>query len=278
MTEQCIEFGRFRLLRRQRLLFEDAKPVKLGAKALEILLCLVDRAGELVSTRDLLAHVWQEPFVEESTLRVQIAALRKALHDGRGNNRLVLNVPGRGYRFVAPVTLERPIRRDRQPESNLPLLTTHLFGRTELIEELATELSSRRLLTIVGAGGIGKTCLALAVAHAVMDQYRNGVCFVDLTSLTDPTHVSGALASALGLPLSPDPIPALLDFLRDKNMLILLDNCEHVVKSAASLAETLLKGAREVHVLASSREPLRINGEWLEVCRAWRPQLRWSQG
>jgi predicted ATPase len=118
------------------------------------------------------------------------------------------------------------------------------------------------LLTLVGPGGIGKTSLAIAAAHLLEPAYADGACFVDLALLTDPRLVASTLASALGLSvLAESAVPAILNFLRNRRMLLLLDNCEHVVEAAAELAERLVSCTGGIDVLATSRAPLRAQGE-----------------
>jgi predicted ATPase/DNA-binding winged helix-turn-helix (wHTH) protein len=269
MRGRVLTFGPFRLLSVQRLLMEDGKPIRLGSRALDILFALVEGAGELVGRDELIARVWPGTVVEEGTLRVHINALRKALGDRQSGVRYVENVTGRGYRFVAPVArheADEPLRAIPATDCrrNMPAPLTRMIGRSEIVSSLATRLPRQRFMTIVGPGGIGKTTVALAVAGELSGSYADGACFVDLASLADPLLVSSTLATLLGLAiLSEDPVPTLIAFLKDKQMLIVLDNCEHVVEVAAVFAEKLLRGAPGVHVLATSREPLGSEGEWV---------------
>jgi predicted ATPase/DNA-binding winged helix-turn-helix (wHTH) protein len=263
-------FGPFRLAPAQRVLLQDGKPLRLGSRALDILITLVERAGEIVGNDDLVARVWPNLHVEEANLRVHVAALRKALSDTRAGSRFIANVPGRGYSFVAPVSRERTRLAPSgaggaPPRHNLPVLLNRVIGRTEIVTALAAQLQARRFLSIVGPGGIGKTTVAVAIAETLAGAYEDGVWFVGLSSLSDPRLVPGAVMSALGhAVLGSDAMMSLLANLRDKRALILLDNCEHVVEAAAALAVALLKAAPGVHVLATSREPLRADGEWIQ--------------
>jgi predicted ATPase/DNA-binding winged helix-turn-helix (wHTH) protein len=268
LSEQVLAFGPFRLLPLQRALLEASEPLRLGSRALEILIALVERPGELITKEELIARVWPDTFVEDANLRVHVAALRKALGDGQSGNRYVVNVAGRGYRFVAPVWQDEAA--DARPSAvehahNLPTPLTRTIGRADIIGALTARLPERRFVTVVGPGGIGKTTVALAVARNLVSAYAHGVRFVDLASLKDPTLLPGVLASALGLAIrSDEPVRALIAFLRDKQMLIILDSCEHVVEAAAALAEQVFKSVPGTHILATSREPLRAGGEWVQ--------------
>jgi predicted ATPase len=201
-------------------------------------------------------------------LRVHVAALRKALGDGRAGKLYIANIPGRGYSFVAPVTREQQQPATAPPDravvgGNLPTLLTRIVGRDDIIAALAAELAQRRFLTIVGPGGIGKTTVAVAVAEEVSASYEDGVWFVGLASLPDPDLVTSALGTVLGISLAGvNPISGLAGWLRDKHALIVLDSCEHVI-GAAALAEEILRAAPRISILATSREPLRAEGEWL---------------
>jgi predicted ATPase/DNA-binding winged helix-turn-helix (wHTH) protein len=267
-SESSFSFGRFRLLPGQQTLLEDEKPVRLGSRALDILTLLVEHAGELVSKDELTARAWPGTFVEESSLRVHIAGLRRALGDGHAGNRYVANIPGRGYRFVAPVAASEqtgpaaPKPPIAAPAHNLPASLIRMIGRDAVTSTLSAELPRRRFITIVGPGGIGKTTVALAVANGLAAAYRDRVRYVDLASLTDSLVVPRVLASVSGLAThSETPTPELIAFLGNKNMLVVLDSCEHVVESAAALAVDLLKSAPGLNVLATSREPLCAEGE-----------------
>ena len=151
-----------------------------------------------------------------------------------------------------------------------------LFGRSDVIETLTQRLAEDRFVTVVGPGGIGKTAVALAVADRLRPGLRDGVCFVDLAPLADDRLVSTALASALGVGVvSDDPLPGLVALLRDRDMLIVLDNCEHVIDSAALLVETIARGAgARLRILATSREALGVQGERVFAWRRWRCRSR----
>jgi predicted ATPase/DNA-binding winged helix-turn-helix (wHTH) protein len=267
---QALAFGPFRLLPVQGVLLEADKPVRLGSRALDILSALVEHAGQLVSKDELIARAWPETVVEEANLRVHIASLRKVLGDGRSGARYIVNVSGRGYRFVAPVAQSRDTEAPAAWSPavadgyNLPAPLTRMIGRAESVSAIATQLTRRRFVTIVGPGGIGKTTVALAVAEKLHATYEQGAAFVDLASVTDLRLVAGALASVLGLSInSENPTAGAVGFLREKRMLVVIDTCEHVISAVAALAEAVLKGAPGVHMLATSREPLRAEGEWV---------------
>ncbi len=268
--DETFVFGPFRLIPAQRiLLLDEGEPLHLSSRALDILIALVERAGETIRNDQLIARTWPETVVAENALRVHVAALRKALGDGRAGKRYIVNNPGRGYTFVAPVTREMrhpaPAATDGTSASgNLPVSLTRIVGREEIIAALATQLVQRRLLTIVGPGGIGKTTVAVAVADAVSPAHPDGVWFVALAPLPNPDLVPSAVSTMLGIsPSGANPVSGLAAWLRDKRALIVLDSCEHVTGGVAPLAEAVLKAAPQVRILATSREPLRAEGEWL---------------
>jgi DNA-binding winged helix-turn-helix (wHTH) protein len=268
MDASAISFGPFRLVAAQRLLLEGDKPVRLGSRAFDILTALVEHAGEVVGKEELIARAWPRTFVEEANLKIQVSALRRALGDGQGGHRYVVTVPGRGYNFVSPVSHQEPAQVPLPPTvtaagvHNLPLAVTRMIGRDEAVAALVSRLSRQRLVTIVGPGGIGKTTVALAVAERMIASYEHGVWLVDLAPLGDPRLVPSAVATVLGLEMrTEDPFPGLVAGLRDKRMLLLLDNCEHVIDAAASLVAAVLSGAPGVNILATSREPLGVAGE-----------------
>ncbi len=267
-ARRAILFGPFRLLPAQRLLLRAGEPVRLGSRALDALIALLDRPGELVTKDKLISRVWPDTHVDEGNLKVQVAALRRMLGGGKGGARYLATAPGRGYRFVAPVTFPEdlhpsaPATATTKCPHNLPNRLTRSVGRADIINELAERLSQQRLLTIAGPGGIGKTTLALDVAKRLIDTYEHGVWLIDLAQLSDPHLVPRAMTAALGIATrSEEPLVELVAFIRDKRMLLVLDNCEHVIASAGELGSAVLRGAPNVQLLATSREPLRAEGE-----------------
>ena len=262
-------FGPFRLLPLERLLFDGERALRLGSRAMDLLLALLERAGEIVDKNELLAIVWPNAVVDDATLRVHLAALRKVLGDGRDGQRYITTIPGRGYGFLAPLSYTGQAAAagppGPEPQHNLPVLLTRMIGRAETVQAMANQLLQLRLLCVVGPGGIGKTTVAVALATRVLRRYADGVCFVDLAPLGEGHLVPLALATALGVAVpAGDSMPGLLAYLRQRHMLIVLDNCEHVIGAAAALADALLRGAPLVHLLATSREPLRITSEHLQ--------------
>ena len=266
-------FGPFRLVAAERLLEKADEPLPVGGRALDILIALVERAGEVVSRNELISRVWPDVIVEEANLRVHVAGLRKALGDGHDGARYVANVPGRGYCFVAPVTRSasrrsvppvQPVRTERLHK--LPARLTRMVGRDDTVRALSAQLMTRRFVSIVGPGGMGKTTVAVSIAHALIDDFEGAVFFVDLGALTDPGLLPTAVASALGFMMqAQDPFRNLLAFLGEKRALIVLDSCEHVIDAAAALAEPVVSAAPQTHILATSREALRVEGEHVHL-------------
>ena len=264
-ADQEVTFGTYRLLRSQQLLLEGERAVPVGSRALALLVALVEKAGEVVSKEELIAKVWPGTIVDEGNLRVHMAALRRALGEGQGGNRYVTTIPGRGYSFVAPVVFRDPkVQQAQRPSANrdLPPAVAGMVGRAEVVATLATQIPQRRFVTLVGPGGIGKTTVAIAVAHKLSEHYSDGIAFVDLVPLSDPMLLVSKLASVLDLFIhSGEPLSGLVAYLRTKELLLVLDNCEHVIESAASLADEIYKNCAGVNLLATSREPLRATGE-----------------
>ena len=242
--------------------------MELGARALDILIALVSRHNQAIDKRDLIARVWPDVTVSEGSLRFHIASLRKALGDGEGGARYITTLAGRGYCFVAPISrssdpgdAHTPITADFR-RANVPGPLIRMVGRTDGVRTLSTQLIAVRFVTIVGAGGVGKTTVAVAVAHYLIEAFAGVVLFVDLAALRDPSLAAASLAAMLGLSVqSDDPIPSLIAFLRDKRILLILDNCEHIIEAAAPLAARIFVAAPQVHILATSREALRVEGE-----------------
>jgi len=268
-----LSFGPFSLFPAERLLKKADKAIALGGRALDILIALVERAGEVVTNKELISAVWPDVVVEKGNLRFQMATLRKALGDGRDGARYVSNVAGRGYCFVAPVTRSTaartvPVTNPATAErvQRLPPRPARMVGRDDTVRELARQLQVWRFVCIVGPGGIGKTTVAISVAHTLIDGFHDAVFFIDLGALTDPQLVPTAVASALGLTVqTQDPLVGLLAFIGDRKILFVLDNCEHVISVAAALAERVVSEAPQAHILATSREALRVEGEHVHV-------------
>ncbi|MDA9520401.1 transcriptional regulator [Bradyrhizobium sp. CCBAU 11434] len=264
--DSAISFGAFRLFPRSRLLEKDGVPLHLGGRALDILIFLAERAGEVVDKRELVKRVWADVNVDEGSLRFHITSLRKALGDAGEGSRYVVNVPGRGYCFTAPLLRAAPaeIRTGAVVSAlrSLPAPLAKMIGRDDAVEKIGAELSLHRFVTIVGPGGIGKTSVALAVAHGQYAAFDGQVCFVDFGALTDPQLVPGTIAAALGLTVSSDdPLPGLLQSLRSRPMLLVFDSCEHIIDELAPLAERIVREAPELHILTTSRESFRTEGE-----------------
>jgi predicted ATPase/DNA-binding winged helix-turn-helix (wHTH) protein len=262
-------FGPFRLLPEERALLEDGKAVRLGGRALDILTALVVRSGTLISKEDLISYAWPRARVEEANLRVHIGALRNALGENRAGVRYIATVAGRGYCFVAPVHREDSSAVAALPpgmsSATLPVPITRMIGRDDAVVSLLSQMRTRRLVTIVGPGGMGKTRTALAVAGRFSASLEHQAQFVDFSRLSDPLLLPSSLASVLGVPSpSEDPFRGVIEYLRDKQMLIVLDSCEHVIDAAAILVEAVLKAGPGIQVLATSREPLRAEGEYVK--------------
>ncbi len=243
--------------------------MKIGSRALDILIVLLDKAGGNISNRDLMARVWRDVVVEESSLRVNIAGLRRALSDGNDGVRYIANIPGQGYCFIAPVTRARIDACPGSSDSHaagmvypLPNQLERMVGRDEAVSMLKMRVMSHRFVCIVGPGGMGKTTAAIAIAHALLADFDGAVCFFDLGALTSSALLAGTMAAMLGLAMvASDPMRGLLAWLQDKKILLVLDNCEHLIEAVAMLAERLFCQAPQVFILATSREPLRVGGE-----------------
>lgn len=271
--ERTLSFGAFSLVPARRLLLENGRPVRLGTRALDLLIALVERHGQTLSKAELVDIVWPDTFVEEANLRVHIGALRRVLADGQAGNRFIINMVGRGYSFVAPVEVEEIETREAAPVTvahveakplTSPARISRLVGRDESIGLVSSHLGSRRFVTIVGPGGIGKTATALAVAQALAGRYAQGVHFIDLSALTRPELVASTVAATLGRAgMAGEPLRNLAAHLAPQSMLLILDSCEHVVEAAAQLTESLLRAAPHLHIMATSRESLRAEGEWV---------------
>ena len=258
-------FGPFELSIAERSLKKAGEVVPIGGRAFDILATLIERGGEVVSKAELIAKVWPDVTLEEGSLRVHLSALRKALRDGQFGTKYIVNVQGRGYRLVVPIKRQPDDHeRDDMPSgvSNLPPPLSRMIGREDVVRDIRTMLKSQQLTTILGAGGIGKTTVALAVGHAALADFAGQVFFVDVSTVNDKEQVIGAVATAIGLdPQFVDPEEALLRSLSHRKALLILDGCEHLTKVTAEIADCILRGAPGIKMLAASREALQLASE-----------------
>src|ERR1700691_810728 len=249
--------------------------VPIGNRAFEIIEVLVQSAGELVTKNDLTARVWPGVIVEDNTLHYHISALRYALGPDRG---MLKTASGRGYRLIGSWTLQQesatsadsidlePVRSPGEPfQTNLPAAASDLIGRTIAVQHLLGLLSAYRMVTLTGPGGIGKTRLALEVARGLFPSFHGDVRLVELVSLSDPALVPTAVAGVLGLKLGGKEISAesVARAIGAQRLLLVLDNCEHLIDAAARLAETIVRRCPRTTILATSREILKIEGEYV---------------
>ncbi len=266
------ECGRWELDLARHELRACGVPVSLGSRALQILAVLVESAGKLVAKDELMARVWPGVIVEENTLEVHISAIRKALGPDRGTLKTTF---GRGYRLLEAWTIRNLSMRadsgaldsERTPVrpfmTNVPSATSEVIGRTVAARQLQDLLCAHRAVTLTGPGGNGKTTLALEVARSLLPSLNGDCWLVDVGSLSDPALVPLMVASVLGLDLRGEEISpeSVARAIGGERLLLVLDNCEHVIDAAAKLAETVIRLCPATSILATSREALRIEGE-----------------
>jgi DNA-binding winged helix-turn-helix (wHTH) protein len=260
------EIGPFQLDPDAGVLSRDGTPTALGARAVAVLKTLVEHANEFVPKGRILDAAWPNVVVEEANLAVQIGAIRRILSEA-GGERWIETLTGRGYRFVGPVAKFASDRSQdaggRARRSTLPEALTSFIGRERELAEIKRLLPGKRLLTLVGAGGIGKTRLALQFAAEVVDAYRDGVWLVELAPVAEPALVPQTVTMVLGLKEQPGKslTQTLTEYLASKHVLLLMDNAEHLLAACAQLADTMLRQCPHVVLLATSREGLGIAGE-----------------
>lgn len=268
ISEGAYFFGGYRFFPRRQLLLRGEVPVRVGARALDLLQLLLERQGELVSKADLLKFAWPDTFVHESNLKVNIAALRRSLPQEQAELPYIVTVPGRGYRFAAPAHFDTADATSAIPPKGSngfgrsPQAPHILIGREDDVAELAQRLGDTGFVTIVGPAGVGKTTVALATAGLLATRYSDGTCFVDLAAINDPQLVCAAIASSLGSGAGlVDLLVGIVEALRSRDTILILDNCEHVLTTAALVAEHIHLALPHIGIIATSREPLRARDE-----------------
>ena len=268
LSDEVYAFGSFELDVVRRQLSNGTTVIPVKPRAFEILTLLIQRAGTVVEKRELMNAVWPGLSVDDANLRVHIAALRRLLQKHPDEQPYIVNEAGRGYRFVVPVRRHggnppadsNP--QGQEKKSRLPVRLTRVIGRCDLVERLTADLAYNRCLSIVGPGGIGKTTVALSLANQICSNYADGVTFVDLAPLRQADLLPNTVALAIGIPVrSEDETESLLAFLGDQRSLLILDNCEHVIDVVAPLIERICRAAPCLHIVATSREDLAIEGE-----------------
>jgi predicted ATPase/DNA-binding winged helix-turn-helix (wHTH) protein len=270
----AIEFGRFSILPHRRELRAEGRPVVLGGRAFDVLMALIEAPGAVVSKDALMARVWRNRIVEEGNLQCQISILRKAFAPNRD---LIRTIARRGYQFTGAirsiattdslpvVSTAVPIQASVRASTNLPESVSELIGRDAALDEIRGLIAAHRLVTLSGAGGIGKTRLAIEVARFVLPSCADGVWVAELAPLSDPGLVPVTVATALGIEMwgGAASVERVANAFGPKHLMLVLDNCEHVVEAAAQMAEALLRATPTVRVIATSRDPLRVEGEWV---------------
>jgi predicted ATPase/DNA-binding winged helix-turn-helix (wHTH) protein len=259
-------FGDFEIQTDEQRLLVGGAPIALGARAFNLLLVLAARAGQLVSKDSLLEQVWPDVVVEENNLQVQVSSLRKLL-----GAEAIATVVGKGYRFTPEVSIRTaglaraatPASSSHYRHSNLPHHLSELIGREETLAQLQSVLSSSRLITVTGAGGVGKTRLMIACAQAVETQFSEGARLIELANLSDAQMVAATVAAHLGLEVkdATSATSLISHFVRDKQMLLLLDNCEHLVDAVAAFIDALLAVAPQLQIMSTSQDILGLTGE-----------------
>src|SRR6516162_4897585 len=268
-----VAFGRFRVLPHRRELLVDGRPIKLGGRAFDVLMALIEARGAVVSKGALMTRVWPDRIVEENNLQAQIAALRTIFGAERG---LIRTVSGRGYQFTGEIRILSAGTDDRAdagvaaaepapPPTNLSEAISELIGRDDELAEILNLAAAHRLVTLTGAGGIGKTRLALAMARELRQHFADGVWLAEFSPLSDPGLVPTTVASAVRLEFGTGEVSAqrVAQALADRRLLLVLDTCEHVITAAAAIAEAVLRAGSAVRIITTSREPLRAEGEWV---------------
>jgi non-specific serine/threonine protein kinase len=263
--EESFRFGAIEVRTAQRQVLVDGQPAAIGARAFDVLLMLLEHRDRVVSKDELIGKVWEGLVVEENNLQVQISALRKLLGASA-----IATIPARGYRLaVQPDRQSIPEAAEGAglgPDLPLPRSRTPFFGRGRERRQAMAHLREGPLLTLIGIGGSGKTRLAIEIAREAQPSFPDGVAFVDLAAVGDGEDVGAMVASGLGIRQVPGTpiLPIVQERLRTSRLLLVLDNCEHLLEPVATLVDALLGGCDALRVLVTSREALGIAGEQVQ--------------
>ncbi|MGF6933475.1 putative ATPase/DNA-binding winged helix-turn-helix (wHTH) protein [Paraburkholderia sp. UCT70] len=264
-----IKIGRVVVSLEMREVYREDRLLHVGSRAFDILELLIRAAGRTVTKDEIFQHVWPNSVVEENNIHVQLSALRKIFGADR---QVIRTFSGRGYRLTIPVEAAEPVdpcgaaaapHASPVRPSGLPVCHTPLIGRGEAVADVTRALKRTPIVTLLGSGGIGKTQLGIAVARSIAAASEWEVCFITLASVNSAQSVVNTVAEALGVPHASGDVPlqALVDSIRERKLLVLLDNCEHVIESAATICELLVQASADLRILATSREPLRTRDE-----------------
>ena len=258
---RILEFGRYKLVPGRREVLADGEPLQVGDRAFDVLLRLVEARGALVGKDDLLKAVWPSQIVEENALQAQISALRKVF---AADHDLIRTVSGQGYQLTAEVRAGLPAEAIVE-SSTVPQWISELIGRDEQLRQVLDLLERNRLVSLCGPGGIGKTRLAVEAARRLLERSAGKVCIARLAPLSDPRLVPATVANALGLALAGGPVTPqrIAAAIGAQPVVLVLDNCEHLIEASAQLAEALLQHTPAARLLATSQEPLRADGEYV---------------
>ena len=244
----AIEFGRFSVLPHRREVLAAGRPLGVGGRAFDVLMVLIEASGAVVSKDTLMNRVWPDRIIEDNSLLHQISALRRAFAADRD---LIRTIAGRGYQFTGEIRrvsarpdaqasagMPEPAPAPLRSPTNLPEPVSELVGRDVELDEILDLAAAHRLITLTGAGGIGKTRLGFAAARQLLPRFADGVWAIELAPLSDPELVPVTLATTLGLELASGAASPLLvaNALRVKQLMVVLDNCEHLVEAAARMA------------------------------------------
>jgi predicted ATPase/DNA-binding winged helix-turn-helix (wHTH) protein len=257
---EVLKYGRFEIRPALRQVWVEGAVLPLGARAFDLLMLLVEHRERVVSKDEIFRRVWPGLVVEENNLSVQISALRRALGADA-----ITTITGRGYRFTAPPATQPTTAGHAPAAGNLPAHTASLFGRDAELSQLLAASADAACVTLCGLAGVGKTALASTAAQrlAARGPYAQGAWRIDLTEVREAALLAQAVCDTLGIELEgrQEPLRECLAQLQHRELLLVLDNCEHIIDAVAALVEQLLAKAGRIHVLASSQEPLRVTGE-----------------